>query len=137
MDHVDVEFGEPPLGRRGYHRGEVDAFLEIVTAALKDSTGHTLTPEQVRNAAFAKAPIGRRGYSITEVDRYLDEVERELKSRRDAMPAPPLAPKLSLPAGRASSRHGSAKHAASDTVTRRVLNVVIGISARIAGGLSS
>ena len=34
-----------------------------------------ITPEQVRNVAFAKPPIGKRGYNEDEVDAFFDLVE--------------------------------------------------------------
>ncbi|MAU84958.1 DivIVA domain-containing protein [Gordonia sp. Z-3] len=43
-----------------------------------------LTPDDIRNVAFAKPPIGRRGYNEDQVDSFLDDVEttmRELYAR--------------------------------------------------------
>ena len=76
-DVRNMAFSKPPIGRRGYNEDEVDAFLDLVEAALRDPTGHALTPEQVRNMAFSKPPIGRRGYNEDEVDAFLDLVESE------------------------------------------------------------
>ena len=35
----NVGFSKPPIGRRGYHEDEVDAFLDRVEAALRDQQG--------------------------------------------------------------------------------------------------
>src|SRR5271155_1304997 len=71
----DMKFAKPPFGQRGYNENEVDAFLDLVEAALRNPTQRTLSPEQVRNIAFAKPPIGKRGYNEDEVDRFLDLIE--------------------------------------------------------------
>src|SRR6516225_6923964 len=74
----------PSVGRPASTTGgfltqdQVHAFLELVEAALRDPTGRTLTPEQVRNMAFSKPPIGRRGYNEDEVDAFLDLVEQQI-----------------------------------------------------------
>src|SRR6516164_7731534 len=85
----NVAFAKPPRGKRGYNEDQVDAFLELVEAALRDPTGRTLTPEQVRNMAFSKPPIGKRGYNEDEVDAFLDLVEQQLG--RGAGYPPPAA----------------------------------------------
>jgi DivIVA domain-containing protein len=87
----NVAFSKPPIGRRGYNEDEVDAFLDLVEAALRDPTGRALTPEQVRNVAFSKPPIGKRGYNEDEVDALLDVVEEQMKSQQAAFPPPPPA----------------------------------------------
>ena len=74
----NVPFSNPPLGKRGYNEDEVDAFLDLVEAALRDPTRHTLTPEQVRNKTFSKPRIGHRGYNEDEVDAFLDLVEQQI-----------------------------------------------------------
>lgn len=38
-----------------------------------------LTPDDVRNVAFAKPPIGKRGYNEDQVDSFLDDVEATLR----------------------------------------------------------
>ncbi len=85
----NVAFAKPALGKRGYNEDEVDAFLDLVEAALRDPTGRTLTPEQVHNVAFAKPALGKRGYNEDEVDAFLDLVEEQMKSQQGAMPPPP------------------------------------------------
>ncbi|HLS00280.1 MAG TPA: DivIVA domain-containing protein, partial [Mycolicibacillus parakoreensis] len=65
-----VRFGRPPWGRRGYHKGEVEAFLELVAARLQGPS--PLTARDVHDVAFSRPPIGRRGYNEDEVDVLLD-----------------------------------------------------------------
>jgi DivIVA domain-containing protein len=90
-----VAFGKPPIGKRGYHEDEVDAFLDRVEAALRDPTRGLLTAEQVRNVAFGKPPAGRRGYNEDEVDAFLDLVAQQLgrspQSRHHEVAAEPTA----------------------------------------------
>jgi DivIVA domain-containing protein len=76
-----VTFSKPPIGKRGYNEDEVDAFLDLAEAALRDPTGRILTAGQVRHVAFSKPPFGKRGYNEDEVDRFLDLVEKQLKSQ--------------------------------------------------------
>jgi DivIVA domain-containing protein len=80
-DVHNVAFSSPPVGKRGYDVAEVDAFLELVEAALRDPSRCTLTPEDVHNVAFSKPPIEKRGYNEDEVDGILDLVEEEMKHR--------------------------------------------------------
>jgi DivIVA domain-containing protein len=80
-DVRNMAFSKPPIGKRGYNEDELDAFLDVVEAALRDPTGRTLTPEQVRNVAFSKPPIGKRGYNEDEVDEFLDLVDEEMRRR--------------------------------------------------------
>jgi DivIVA domain-containing protein len=77
----DVAFSKPPIGKRGYNENEVDAFLDLVEAALRDPARRTLTAEQVRGVAFSKPPIGKRGYNENEVDAFLDSVEEQMRSQ--------------------------------------------------------
>ncbi|UVS76949.1 DivIVA domain-containing protein [Actinokineospora sp. UTMC 2448] len=67
-----VTFDRAPLGRRGYHEEQVDAFLDRVEAAL--SGGAPLTPDDVRAAVFDQASRIRRGYDEDQVDAFLDAV---------------------------------------------------------------
>jgi DivIVA domain-containing protein len=77
----NVTFSKPPIGKRGYDEDEVDAFLDLVEAALREPTERTLTPEQVRDVTFSKPPIGKRGYDEDEVDAFLDRVEEDVRRR--------------------------------------------------------
>jgi DivIVA domain-containing protein len=87
-------FSKPPIGKRGYNEDEVDAFLDLVEAELRDPTRRALSPEQVRNIAFSKPPMGKRGYNENEVDAFLDLVEEQLKARQAGafLPQPQAAP---------------------------------------------
>jgi DivIVA domain-containing protein len=91
-EHVrNMTFARPPGGKRGYNEEEVDAFLHLVEAALRDPTGRILTAEQVHNRAFSKPPIGKRGYNENEVDAFLDLIADRLSSHQGAFPPPPIA----------------------------------------------
>ena len=68
-----VEFQKTPFGRRGYHVGEVDAFLDRVADTLRGADD--VTVHDVHQVIFSRAPLGRRGYREDEVDAFLDEVE--------------------------------------------------------------
>jgi DivIVA domain-containing protein len=87
----NMAFSRPPRGKRGYNEDEVDAFLDLVEAALRDPARRTLTPEQVRNMAFSRPPIGKRGYNEEEVDALLDVVEQQLKFHHGGVAPPPQA----------------------------------------------
>jgi DivIVA domain-containing protein len=84
MDHVDpdsVAFSDASRGR-GYHRGEVDAFVDRVEASLRNPTAPGgVTPADLRGVAFSKPPIGQLGYHEGEVDAFLDRVKTELSGR--------------------------------------------------------
>jgi DivIVA domain-containing protein len=80
-DVRNVAFSKPRIGKRGYNEDEVDAFLDLVEAALRNPMGSALTPEAVRGVAFSKPPVGKRGYNEDEVDAFLDLVEEELRRR--------------------------------------------------------
>jgi DivIVA domain-containing protein len=72
-------FGKPPIGKRGYHPHQVDAFLQRVAATLDGAD--SLTADEVHNVVFVKPPIGQRGYSEDEVDAFLDIVTVILRER--------------------------------------------------------
>jgi DivIVA domain-containing protein len=117
----NVAFSKPPVGQRGYNEDEVDAFLDLVEAALRDPTGRTLSPAQVHDVAFSKPPIGKRGYNEDEVDAFLDFVEQQLKPQQPQQGAPPPPP----PTGQLSARQGTVSHAEGESWPRRVVNAVI------------
>ncbi len=79
-----VQLGRPPLGKRGYHPGEVDEFLLRATeslTALSLRRTPQLTADEVRAAVFRKPPLGRgRGYDEDQVDDLLDRLEHTLRS---------------------------------------------------------
>jgi DivIVA domain-containing protein len=79
----------------------------------------SLTPELVRNVAFAKPPIGKRGYNEDEVDAFLDLVGEHLQLAGALRPPPPSAiapPPVDRP---------TARHAEPESWLRRVVNAVI------------
>ncbi|WP_328403250.1 DivIVA domain-containing protein [Nocardia sp. NBC_00403] len=75
-----THFPMPPVGHRGYHADEVDAFLELVAATL-DGRG-TLTADDIRHVAFDAPRFGGRGYQADEVDEFLDQIRIELEFRQ-------------------------------------------------------
>jgi len=78
----NVAFSKPPVFKRGYDEEEVDAFLDVVEAALRDPTAAVgLTPAGIHDVAFSKPPLGKRGYNEDEVDAFLELVELELIRR--------------------------------------------------------
>ena len=91
----NVAFSKPPLGKRGYNEDEVDAFLELVEATLRDPGCTALTAQQVRDVAFSKPPVGRRGYNEDEVDAFLDFVAGQLAPQQGAAIDPALTPPTS------------------------------------------
>jgi DivIVA domain-containing protein len=73
-----IAFSKSTTGQRGYNEDEVDAFLDLVEAALLDPVGRALTAEQVGNVAFSQPRRGQRGYNEDEVDAFLDRVQVQL-----------------------------------------------------------
>ncbi|WP_007023509.1 DivIVA domain-containing protein [Saccharomonospora iraqiensis] len=71
-----IEFGDAPLGRRGYSKTEVDAFVRRVARALAGADD--LTAAEVHHVRFSRPLLGRRGYDEREVDEFLDAVEEQL-----------------------------------------------------------
>jgi DivIVA domain-containing protein len=72
-----IRFSRPPVGKRGYREGDVDALVQRILDRL-DGTG-TLTAQQVREARFNKPDLFKRGYAEDEVDEFLDRVATTLK----------------------------------------------------------
>ncbi|NKQ56685.1 DivIVA domain-containing protein [Amycolatopsis sp. K13G38] len=87
-DVYRIEFGNAPIGRRGYAKNEVDEFVRRIAKTLADEDD--LTAAEVHHVAFSKPLIGKRGYDEREVDDFLDEAEEELADRtgRRATPLP-------------------------------------------------
>jgi DivIVA domain-containing protein len=75
-------FGKPPIGKRGYSQDEVDAYLQVIAAAL-DGRGR-LNAKDVHTVAFKKPPVGKRGYDEEQVDAFLDAIEVQLKARESS-----------------------------------------------------
>ncbi len=91
-----VAFDKAPLGRRGYHEAQVDAFLDRVEAALSGTD--QLTADDVQAVTFDAAPLTRRGYAEDQVDALLDLIAVQLTQPGDAepselrIPLPPAPP---------------------------------------------
>ncbi|WP_019814295.1 DivIVA domain-containing protein [Saccharomonospora saliphila] len=85
-DLSQVEFGNAPLGRRGYSKTEVDAFVRRIERALAGRGG--LTPADIDRVQFGRPLLGRRGYDEREVDEFLDDA-RERLARGGAFRAAP------------------------------------------------
>ena len=65
---------------RGYHRGQVDSFLdELPVAAIGGLP--PMTAADIRQAGFERV---HRGYVTAEVDRHLDTLEEELLATQSA-----------------------------------------------------
>ncbi|MGI5269744.1 DivIVA domain-containing protein [Nonomuraea sp. CA-218870] len=64
----------------GYHEDEVDAFLDRIVATLRDTTGHPVTAEEVREVKFATV-VFRPGYLIADVDAFLAGIADVLEQR--------------------------------------------------------
>jgi len=79
-DIRNFRFRKPAIGRRGYRREDVEAFLARVASAL-DGSGPAVTASEIHDAAFRKPPIGNRGYDEQQVDDLLDQIEAESKVR--------------------------------------------------------
>ncbi|MGV9818351.1 DivIVA domain-containing protein [Nocardia xishanensis] len=74
-----MRFTQSPVGRRGYHEEEVDAFLDLVAATLAHGGPGCLTVGDVRAVRFTEARLGTRGYQRDEVDAFLDLVVTALE----------------------------------------------------------
>jgi DivIVA domain-containing protein len=86
-----VVFDKAPIGKRGYDEEQVDAFLDLVEAAVAGSG--TLTPDEVRMVVFADAPLIKRGYNEDQVDDFLDVVVATLEHRERVLHTePPTRP---------------------------------------------
>jgi DivIVA domain-containing protein len=72
-------FAKPPRGKRGYDEDEVDAYLQVIAAALYGRS--RLSANNVHNVAFNKPSLGRRGYDEEQVDAFLDAIEDQLRDR--------------------------------------------------------
>ena len=78
-DITGVTFPNAPIGRRGYAKHEVDAFLERIADTIADRDD--LTAAEVHHVMFSKPLIGKRGYDERGVDEFLDKVEEQLAHR--------------------------------------------------------
>jgi DivIVA domain-containing protein len=80
-DVQQVAFTKPIPGARAYSKNEVDKFLALVAAALRNPPGNSLSREDVCNVAFPKPPFGKRGYNQSQVDAFLDLVQQQMPDR--------------------------------------------------------
>ncbi|GHF45245.1 DivIVA domain-containing protein [Amycolatopsis bartoniae] len=71
-----VEFGNAPIGRRGYAKNEVDAFVRRIAKTLEGEDD--LTAAEVHHVMFDKPLLGKRGYDEREVDEFLERAEDTL-----------------------------------------------------------
>ncbi|CAL9638377.1 Cell cycle protein GpsB [Actinosynnema sp. ALI-1.44] len=83
-----VRFHKPRPGNRGYHEGEIDAFLDRIEATLAGRD--TLTAIEVQDHEFSYAPPGMIGYDEDDVDTFLDLVVVTLEQ---APPPPVVRPR--------------------------------------------
>ncbi|GAA3855324.1 hypothetical protein GCM10022243_20930 [Saccharothrix violaceirubra] len=88
QDVRGVRFHKPRPGNRGYHEGEIDAFLVRIERTL--SGRDVLTAREVQDVEFSYAPTGRVGYDEEDVDTFLDLVVVTLE--RNPLP-PPVRPR--------------------------------------------
>lgn len=87
----------PPARRssRGYHEGDVDAFVARLGPVLDGVDGAgPVTARQVRTALFRRVVVDRRGYDADAVDAYLADAAETLAVREgpDRTPAAPTDP---------------------------------------------
>ncbi|GAA4536161.1 DivIVA domain-containing protein [Amycolatopsis samaneae] len=75
-DLAEVTFGNAPIGRRGYAKHEVDAFIRRIAKTFAEEDD--LTAAEIHHVLFSRPLIGKRGYDEREVDEFLDEVEHQL-----------------------------------------------------------
>ncbi|MFI9511339.1 DivIVA domain-containing protein [Nocardia sp. NPDC052566] len=85
-----THFAMPPMGHRGYHAEEVDAFLELVAATLAGRG--VLTADDIRHVNFDAPRFGGRGYQAEQVDEFLDRVRVELEFRQRGTRPTPAGP---------------------------------------------
>lgn len=78
-DVYRVEFANAQIGRRGYAKAEVDAFIRRIAKTLEDADD--LTAAEVHHVEFNKPLLGKRGYDEREVDEFLDKAEDTLAAR--------------------------------------------------------
>ncbi|UMP05957.1 DivIVA domain-containing protein [Amycolatopsis sp. EV170708-02-1] len=105
-DIAGATFPNAPIGRRGYAKHEVDAFLERIADTLSDRDD--LTAAEVHHVMFSRPLIGKRGYDEREVDDFLDKVEEQLAQRtgQHALHVPGAREEDEATAGRAVPDRG-------------------------------
>ncbi|MDX8034770.1 DivIVA domain-containing protein [Lentzea sp. BCCO 10_0856] len=92
-DVAAVRFHKPRPGTRGYHEGQIDAFLDRIENTLRGRDN--LTAQQVQDAVFGETAPGTFGYDEEDVDTFLDLVV--LMFETAPPPVRPLPPTTQLP----------------------------------------
>lgn len=92
-DVAAVRFHKPRPGTRGYHEGQIDAFLDRIEATLRGEDN--LTAQAVQDAVFGETAPGTFGYDEEDVDTFLDLVVLMLEI--GPSPAPKTPPTTQLP----------------------------------------
>ncbi|WP_425434414.1 DivIVA domain-containing protein [Lentzea fradiae] len=92
-DVAAVRFHKPRPGTRGYHEGQIDAFLDRIEATLRGRDN--LTAQEVQDAVFGESAPGTFGYDQEDVDTFLDLVVLmfETAPPPKAPPAPAQLPR--------------------------------------------
>nr|WP_308426061.1 DivIVA domain-containing protein [Lentzea pudingi] len=94
-DVAAVRFHKPRPGTRGYHEGQIDAFLDRIEQTLRGRDN--LTAQQVQDAVFGETAPGTFGYDEEDVDTFLDLVVLMFEVApppRDAGPPTTVLPPL-------------------------------------------
>jgi DivIVA domain-containing protein len=109
-DITGVTFPNAPIGRRGYAKHEVDAFLERIADTIADRDD--LTAAEVHHVMFSRPLIGKRGYDERNVDEFLDKVEEQLAHRtgQQVLGVPGARDESQATTGRAVPDRGPVEH---------------------------
>ncbi|MFI6102277.1 DivIVA domain-containing protein [Lentzea sp. NPDC051213] len=89
-DVAAVRFHKPRPGTRGYHEGQIDAFLDRIEGTLRGRDN--LTSQEVQDAVFGETAPGTFGYDEEDVDTFLDLVVLMLETAPPPPKAQPAAP---------------------------------------------
>lgn len=88
-DVAAVRFHKPRPGTRGYHEGQIDAFLDRIEATLRGRDN--LTAQEVQDAVFGESAPGTFGYDQEDVDTFLDLVVLMFETAPPPKAPPPPA----------------------------------------------
>lgn len=86
-DVAAVRFHKPRPGTRGYHEGQIDAFLDRIENTLRGKDN--LTSQQIQDAVFGETAPGTFGYDEEDVDTFLDLVVLMFETAPPPRQAPP------------------------------------------------
>ncbi|WP_434450918.1 DivIVA domain-containing protein [Lentzea sp. E54] len=86
-DVAAVRFHKPRPGTRGYHEGQIDAFLDRIEGTLRGRDN--LTAQEVQDAVFGETAPGTFGYDEEDVDTFLDLVVLMFETAPPPRTAPP------------------------------------------------